>query len=156
MSKTMTIITVLALTLVAASAFAYRGGYGGGPLGLGCPGYNANGYAGGAADLTQEQQADLEQAYADFNASMEPLREAMWAKRTELDALVESGSADSARIQTLIAEMSDLRARMRAERDAFQSTLVSEYGITARGGYGMGRGGRGMGRGFGGRGGCWR
>ena len=82
------------------------------------------------------------------------LQDAMWAKHQELRALAANPNTKPETIQSLIKELTDLRAQMRTKQDAFRAKVKSELGITlpyGMGGCGMGRK---MGRGCGMMGNC--
>lgn len=136
-------ITVLALVSLSALAIAApRGGRG--------PAANPA--------LTPEKQAAVATIIDKHHAKLIDLREKIWAKHTELTALSQSGKAERADIQSLIAEISKLRAAMNEERDAMRTEIEKETGLKGYGagyhrggmggGYGPGMGG-GMGRGMG-------
>ncbi len=142
MKRSLTILGVTALLagLLATQAMAFGPGHGG-HGGRGPVYYQA---------LPPEKQAVVEKIMDEHRAKMFALREDLWAKQTELDALKGS---DAKRIQTLVAEMKDLRAKMFAERETLQKKLEAE-GVEL-GGRGMGPGtGHGMMGGKMGRGGC--
>lgn len=150
-TKTMRIIALsgLAILVTAALAFAQpgygRGGWGAG----GCPGYGQGNAQ--VQNLTPEQQAKLDQLFTEHRQQMFNLRQEIWAKQTELNALSNNPNTKPERISQLVSEIKDLRARQYNEREAFQATLQKEglpmgYGNCA--GFGGGpRGGRGMMRG---------
>lgn len=104
-----------------------------------------------AQALTPEQQAKLDTIMAEHRAKTFALRQDIWAKQTELNALSNNPNTKPERISQLVNEIKDLRARQYNEREAFQATLQKEglpmgYGNCA--GFGGGpRGGRGMMRG---------
>ncbi len=129
------IVTTLAVVaLVAMSAFAIAAPKGGrGPV----------------ADpaLTPEKQAAVAKIVDKHHAKLIDLREKIWAKHTELQALSRAGKAEKSDIQNLIAEISKLRASMNEEREAMRSEIEKETGIK---GYGRGYHRGGMGGGFGG------
>lgn len=140
MKRTLTVLGVVALLagLLATQAMAFGPGPGG-HGGRGPAYYQA---------LSPEKQAVVEKIMDEHRAKMFALRQDLWAKQTELDALKGN---DTKRIQTLVAEMKDLHAKMYAERETLEKKLEAE-GVVL-GGPGMGRG---MGHGMmgGGRGGC--
>jgi hypothetical protein len=76
--------------------------------------------------------------------AMAPLQDALWAGCPvgQLRALAANPNTKPETIQSLIKELTDLRAQVRTKQDAFRAKVKSELGITLP--YGMG--GRGMGR----------
>lgn len=87
--------------------------------------------------LTPEKQAAAEKIFDKHKDKLADLREAMWAKQTELNALVQSGKAEKKDIQDLVAEIAKLHKDQRTERNALRDELTKETGIKA---YGHGRG----------------
>jgi zinc resistance-associated protein len=149
--RIITTITVLALVSLSALAMAApRGGRG--PV--------------AEPTLTPEKQAAVAKIVDKHHAKLVELREKIWAKHTELQALSRAGKAEKSDIQALIADISKLRATMNEERDALRAEIEKETGIKAygrgyhRGGYGgmgagdcSGSGDCNGGKGFGPRGG---
>jgi zinc resistance-associated protein len=60
------------------------------------------------------------------------LHEKLWAKKTELNALVEMGKAERSDIQSLIAEMLELRAARHQERQAMRAEIEKTVGHRLR------------------------
>jgi Spy/CpxP family protein refolding chaperone len=151
MKKTMVavgFVGVMALTTV--TAFAWGPGMGRGF------GY---GYGPGAAvpNLSTEQIAKLQKIQGDRYAEMAKLRNEMFAKRTELQALFREPALDQAKIAAKQKEITALQAQMQekalATRTAVAETLTPEqraqlpaYGPGMGAGFGQGRG-MGMGHG---------
>ena len=143
-----TFITFIAVAaLVSLSAFAFAGPRAGRGAGMD---YN----------LTPEKRAAIQKIIEAHQDKLYDLREKIWAKQTELQALSNSGKAEKSDIQGLVAEISKLRASMHQERLAIRSEIEKQTGIKAFGpggyhhggmGYGDGSGcpGGGMGKGFG-------
>ncbi|MEW5774623.1 MAG: periplasmic heavy metal sensor [Thermodesulfobacteriota bacterium] len=157
--KTRTLLTSLAVAaLLAASATAFAGpGYGPGPGrgGFGCPA----GYGYGA-ELTEEQQAALKTAYAEFAKKAAAVGQDLYAKNLELEAELAKAAPDAKKVAALTKEANDLRGAIFAEQTAFRAKLAKDFGIRGGGagcggfagaGCGGGRGMMGgmMGRGFG-------
>lgn len=149
------ITTITVLALVSLSAFAIAAPRGG---------------RGPAADpaLTPEKQAAVAKIVDKHHVKLVDLREKIWAKQTELQALSRSGKAERADIQSLISDISKLRTSMNEERDALRTEIEKETGIKSfgrgyhGGGFGPGEGCAGgdcgprggmMGGGYGQRGG---
>ncbi len=145
----------LLIAALAIPAFArgpgwgggYGGRWGGGP-GYNCPGY---GYGPSGANLTDEQRNKLAELERNFYESTAQLRNQIWAKRGELQTLLNSPNPDPEKARTLRKELSDLQGKMAQERLALN---LEERKIDPNAGFGGGYGrgyGRGSGRGgFGG------
>ncbi|SIN87422.1 Spy/CpxP family protein refolding chaperone [Halodesulfovibrio marinisediminis] len=115
-------------------------------------------------DLSEAQQQKYMSLHDDFIQNTTPLRDAMWAKKVELNALMNNENVDAKKVAALATEMNKLRAEMRAQRATFAATVKKEVGIEPlanphRGnmGYGCpgygpnngcGYGGKGMGKGM--------
>jgi zinc resistance-associated protein len=140
------IATITVLALVSMSAFAIAAPKGG---------------RGPAAEptLTPEKQAAVTKIVDKHHAKLIELREKIWAKQTELQVLSRAGKAEKADVQSLIADISKLRASMNEETEAMRTEIEKETGIKSFGrGYhrgGMMGGAEGCpgGGGFGPRGG---
>lgn len=164
--KNVTITALAAVLVLAMAAFAVAGpGYGRGNGGAcGGPGYGpGNMYS----QLTPEKQAAVEKIFDKYTVKFSELRDQMWTKRATLQAMVNGGNADEAKIGQLTADISNLRQQMWDTRDAMAAELEKETGITAGNGFGscpaygqascpgygpgdnFDRGGRGQGRGRG-------
>ena len=136
------IITITVLALVSMSAFAMAAG-------KGVRGRNAE------PTLTPEKQAAVEKIVDKHHVKLVELREQIWAKQTELQALSRSGKAERSDIQSLISDISKLRTAMNAERDTMRAEIEKETGIKSfgRGYHGGGMMGGGAGEGCPGAGG---
>lgn len=131
------IVTFTVLALVSMSALAMAASKGG-------RGHNAE------PTLTPEKQAAVAKIVDKHHAKLVELREKIWAKHTELTALSRAGKAEKSDIQSLIADISKLRATMNEERDALRTEIEKETGIKAYGrGYHRGGMDGGMGGGMG-------
>jgi len=124
MKKLITITGILVLTaIIAYPVFAWGPRWGGMH---GQPGYwgHGPGYCWGGqtsyGNLTPEQQTRLEELQQDFYNETAKLRSELWAKRGELNALLNSPNADEQRIRQLQAQLNDLRAQLSQKRLDFQ------------------------------------
>jgi len=131
------IILIAAAALISLSAFAFAAGPKGGK--------------GRAADapLTTEQRATVQKIIEAHQDKLYELREKIWAKHAELQALSTSGKAEKADIQGLVADISKLRDAMHTERLAMRTEIEKQTGIKAFGPGGYHRGGMGYGYGEG-------
>ena len=120
-------------------------------------------------NVSTENRAAIQKIIEAHQDKLYELREKIWAKHAELQALSTSGKAEKSDIQSLIGEISKLRDSMNKERlairaDIEKQTVLKGFGPGGyhRGGMGGGYGygeeacpGAGMGKGFGrGTGGC--
>eukprot|EP01029_Cantina_marsupialis_P014117 TRINITY_DN31271_c0_g4_i1.p1 TRINITY_DN31271_c0_g4~~TRINITY_DN31271_c0_g4_i1.p1 ORF type:complete len:173 (-),score=10.80 TRINITY_DN31271_c0_g4_i1:74-592(-) len=118
-------------------------------------------------DLTEAQQQKYMTLHDDFIKNTTPLRDAMWAKKVELNALMNNQNVDANKVASVVTEMNKMRADMRAQRAEFAATVKKEVGIEPlrnphrgnnmgyncpgfNGNKGNHGGGRGMNRGHGG------
>ena len=152
--KRKTLITIIAAAaILSLSAFAFAAGPRGGR------GATADAYY----NLTPEKRAAVQKIIEAHQDKLYELREKIWAKHAELQALSASGKAEKGDIQALISDISKLRDAMHQERLAIRTDIEKQTGIKAFGpggyhhgmmglGYGDGTGcpGGGFGRGFGG------
>lgn len=75
-------------------------------------------------------------AYVDFNQKVTPLRQELYAKQMELDALYNSGTRDDAKVQQLFREIGEIKGKLFVA----QSELRSQAGDSGMPYCGMGRG----------------
>jgi len=158
MKKLVTVLSVFLLVGVMASPVLAWGpgmgrGYSGGGQGGG-PGYcwqDQGGYP--AVSPGQQQLNSLDQKFFNETSS---LRNNIWSKQNEMRMLLNGENPDTAKLQVLQKEISEMKGQMADKRLAYnlearkvapQGTNAGAYG----GGYGRGRGGS---RGNWG-GGCW-
>lgn len=154
--KSITITALAAALVLAMSAWSFAGpGWG---RGGGCGGYGVNS---GYSQLAPEKQAAVDKIVEKYESQFETLRTEMWTKHSTLQAMVNGGDANEAKIGKLTAELTQLRDKMWDLRSQMSDELVKETGITAGNGfaacpaygqascpgYGSG-GGRGYGRGM--------
>ncbi|WP_272699279.1 Spy/CpxP family protein refolding chaperone [Desulfovibrio sp. Fe33] len=160
--KNITISALAAALVLSMAAFALAGpGQGRGFSGsCGGPGYGPGAMYN---QLTPEKQAEADAIVDKYEPQFEAVRNALWAKRSVLQAMVNGGNADEAAITKLVNEISAQRGKMWELRKAMGDELVKATGIAAFGdcprrGPGEGRGpcsgndcgpGRGMGPGQG-------
>lgn len=155
MSKKTTIATLTVVAVLAFSAIAFAGrgwhhGYGSGNGMM-------NGYGPGI-QVAPEQQEAFDKIFEKHQDKMEGLRNEMWAKNLELNALTESGKAEKSDIRSLVGDLTKLREKMQTERESFFNELEAAgiEPLAAAGnapcagrGPGMMGGGQGYGQGYG-------
>ncbi|MDR3640701.1 MAG: periplasmic heavy metal sensor [Humidesulfovibrio sp.] len=143
--KTSLRLTCLALALasvvcVSGPANAQMGnGYGM----MGGGGWGAGGYA-----LSPEKQAAAQKIHSQHENATAQLRQQLFVKHAELDALLYGGSADERKIQSLTKEITDLSAKLFTDHVKLRQELI-KAGVPVGGmGHGMGYGGMGYGGGM--------
>lgn len=146
------ILMALCLSLTLTGAALAQGHGGRGPWG---PAPCADN---GAWNLTAEQRVTYDKIMKEYDAKITPLRDEMWAKHTELQALSGNPKTEPGTISKLVQDMSGIRVKLRQERETLAQRLEKELGIKSgfgRGGFhdGYGRGMRGHGGMMGGHGG---
>ena len=150
MKKSMIVITsLLAVALLATSAFSW--GHGKGGFGQGCggsgQGYGING-TNAWNDLSKEQRDELNALHQKFIDETYETRSAMMVKHQEMRLLMETSSPDRAKLDTLSQAVTDLQSQMRSKRIDYQLAAkeiapeLNFAGMGGRGGYG-GKGGKG-------------
>ncbi|WP_027723186.1 Spy/CpxP family protein refolding chaperone [Maridesulfovibrio zosterae] len=140
--KTLVPLIIVLVLAISSVAMARNGNQNGA--------YHNGGYHSGnwAAynQLTPEKQQQVQAIIKKYENSFESLKNQQWAKRTELNALVDSGKADKETIHTLVKELSDIRDKVYAEHKKMSDELEKETGLTFPiMGKGMNRGNRGCG-----------
>ena len=150
MKKSMIVITsLLAVALLATSAFSW----GGGGRGCGGSGQGASNYEGCGAngpnawmDLPQEQRDELKALKQKFIDETYEVRSAMMVKHQELRMIMETSDPDRAKIDELAKAVTDLRTQMQTKRIDFQLAAkkiapeLNGMGMGGRGGCGQKRG----------------
>jgi Spy/CpxP family protein refolding chaperone len=156
-------ITFLSLLLIVPVAvWAHGWGMGGGPMmgnwGRGPGYYDRDNKA--YSTLTKEQQEQLTDLNRKYFDETKELRDKLWSKSDELNAVLSETNPDSVKARKLQKEISDLRAKLdekalnheiEALKIAPDRRFDDEYGYGhMMGRYGMGHGmGYGMGYGMG-------
>jgi len=96
-----------------------------------------------AEPMTPEQMEAYYAMTHDHRQKMAPLRDQMWAKQMEYEALLANPNTKPAEVKAVIDDMVKLRAQLRAERNDFYNQAKAK-------GFKPGHmGHRGFGRGFG-------
>ncbi|NDV21132.1 Spy/CpxP family protein refolding chaperone [Desulfovibrio sp. JC022] len=104
-----------------------------------------NGYHNGPRQifeqLTPEKQLEVKAIFQKHQDEFQTIKTQMWAKRTELNALVDSGKADQKTISKLVKEMVELRTKGYDLRKQVNEELEAATGIDMpMRGFGGGRG----------------
>ncbi len=123
------LVAVASLVVLSAVAFA-------GPRG---------GRGQGQNQLSAEQRASIQKIVDAHQDKLYDLREKIWAKHTELQALSNSGKAEKADIQALVNDISKLRDSLHKERLAIGTDIEKQTGLKGYGYYHGGKGGMGYG-----------
>jgi len=150
-----------ALLIVPVAVWAHSWGRGGGHMMSywgGGPGYydqNVRGYS----TLNREQQERLADLNRKFFDETRALRDKLWSKSAELNALLSETNPDSGKVSKIQKEISELRAKIdeKAVNNEIEARKIAPDNRFG-GGYAYGHmmGGYGMGYGMGyGPGACW-
>lgn len=136
------VLAAAAVLFLASFAWAQpmtrMGGSPGHQMGPGMP------MAGGpmAAGLTPDQQQAMERIVNAHKASFAKLDQRLWAKRTQLQAVLTEDRIDEARVKALTGEINRLRSDLFTEQVAMQVELakagLSSYTLRGRGMMGPG------------------
>ena len=175
MKKILAVVGILALAAVVAVPVMAQGpGYGRGRQMQGYRGGDPEAcprYGWGYGNLTDEQRDQMDALHQKFFDQTAQVRSQMWAKKAELNVLMNTSNPDLEKARALQKEISDLRAKMAQERINLYAE-TKKIDPDARFGQGWGRGkgfgpgpcggndgGYGMGRGWHrggpGQGPCW-
>ncbi len=128
-----TIATMLTLALVTAFA------------GLA----SAQGMMDGMGNMTPEKHATMQKLHADFATATADLKKQVFAKESELNAILYGEKADDKKVEALTSEINALNAKIYAEQVKMHKQMAKE-GIMPMGGKGCPMmGGKGMGGGMG-------
>lgn len=128
--KNITITSLAAVLVLAMAAWAIAGpGYGKGYGRGGC----GNGANSAYSQLTPEKQAAVDKIVEKYSDQFSNLRTEMWTKHSTLQAMVNGGNADEAKIGKLTTELRDLRDKMVDLRAKMSDELVAETGIQSFG-----------------------
>lgn len=137
-------------TAPAAAPAGWHGGnwHGGGHGSMGGGMMNGGMMHGGGmvmANIPPEKQAVAQKLYAEFTSSTAGVRQQLYAKQSELNALYHGGAPDTKKYQALTREIGDLNAKIYEAQANLRAQLAKE-GIpaSAMGGHHMGGAGMGM------------
>ena len=116
---------------------------------------SAQGMMGGMGNMTPEKHATMQKMHGDFATATADLKKQVFAKESELNALLYGEKADDKKVEALTSEINALNAKIYAEQVKMHKQMAKE-GIVPMGGKGMmgGKGcpmmgGKGMGGGMG-------
>lgn len=94
----------------------------------------------GYQNMSPEQHKVMQDTCAEFDKKVEPLRQQLYAKQTELNALYSKGTQQSdPKVQSLTKEIGDLDGKLYAARADLRKQL-NDKGIPVYGGMGYGDG----------------
>jgi len=109
---------------------------------------------GGMGNMTPEKHATMQKMHADFAAATADLKKQVFAKESELNAVLYGEKVDDKKVEALTSEINALNAKIYAEQVKMHKQMAKE-GIVPMGGKGMmdGKGcpmmgGKGMGGGM--------
>jgi len=150
MKKLLAAIGIGALVLALAIPVLGHGPRGGwrGHMGWGGGPEYCWGRDGGSSNLTEDQRKQLDMVDQKFYDGTAQLRNDLWAKRGELQILMNTSDPDPEKAMALQKELSDLAGKMAELRLEYQleAKKIAPEGFYG-GGYGKGRGGYGRGMG---------
>ena len=141
--------SILLVGVIAYPVFAHGPGWGKGGRGAGGWGADPGScYQGGInqGTLTPDQQARLEKLNQDFYNETNALRNEIWAKRNELNTLLNEKEIDEGKVRALNQDLTALKAKMADKRLQYR---IEAQKIAPGAGYGTGWGRMGFHRGFG-------
>jgi zinc resistance-associated protein len=134
---------LLILSLALAGVFAAEGLSLAGPNGPGLgggmgPGMGmGNGPGGGFgafySQLAPEKRQAVDAIFSRHEQTLFDLRQELWARNTELSALMDSGQADEKAVRALTTQIVDLRTRQNVELKALREEISKETGLTLPG-----------------------
>lgn len=120
---------LLILSLALAGVFAAGGLALAGPNGPGMGG----GFGAFYNQLTPEKRQAVDAIFSRHEQTLFDLRQQLWARNTELSALMDSGQADEKAVRALTTQIVDLRTRQNAELKALREEISRETGLTLPG-----------------------
>lgn len=78
------------------------------------------------AKMSPEDQAAMKALRKEHRQKMDPIRDQLWAKQMEYDALVANSNSKHQDIQAVIEDMKKLRIQMREERTKFHEAMEAK------------------------------
>ncbi|MDK2954800.1 MAG: zinc resistance-associated protein [Desulfovibrionales bacterium] len=112
------IVAIMALLVTTSMVFADSDDDG--PYFGGGPGWQYN--------VSPEKAKEVQAVFDKHRDVTMELRDQLWAKKTELNALIESGKATRKDIQELVGDITELRAKMRADHQEMAAELSKVTG----------------------------
>ena len=141
----------LLVSIAAVSAFAHGPGWGRGR------GHHMMDYwnkGGGYENLTDEQQNELSQLDRKYFDQTTDLRNKLWAKRSELETILNSSTPDIDKAKAVQKDISDLRSKLDEKRIEYETEVRKLAPDATYRYHGRHMGGYGHMRGYG-PGACW-
>ena len=77
---------------------------------------SAQGMMGGMGNMTPEKHATMQKMHADFATATADLKKQVFAKESELNAILYGEKADDKKVETLTSEINALNAKIYAEQ----------------------------------------
>lgn len=125
MHRAVCILTMIVVVLSTGIALAGHGhGRGGEFLNCDIPKENCDKHLGGAIDLTEEQQQQLDTLREAEFEKLEPLRKEMQALRDEMHQVLESSPIDEGKLRQLAREKADKKVDMKIARKEFHDKVA--------------------------------
>lgn len=81
---------------------------------------------GKVAQLSAEDQAAMKALWKEHRQKMAPIRDHLWAKQMEYDALLANQNSKHQDVQAVIEDMKKLRVQVREERIRFQESMEAK------------------------------
>ena len=154
MKKTVVIPVMVIMVMALAGTAMAQGGYHGGNQGGGYangPGFGPCAGVGQLfSQLTPEKQQAVKAIFDKYDEQFRSIKTQMWAKRTELRALVASGKAEKKDITSLVSSMAALKDKnynlRKQVSDEIEQTTGIAMPVFGCDGFDMDNGRRGNGR----------
>jgi zinc resistance-associated protein len=103
---------------------------------------SAQGMMDGMGNMTPEKHATMQKLHADFAAATADLKKQVFAKESELNAILYGEKVDDKKVEALTSDINVLNAKIYAEQVKMHKQMAKE-GIMPMGGKGM-MAGKGM------------
>lgn len=81
------------------------------------------------SDMTPEKRAQYDAMLKEYHAKVVPMGDNLYIKNQELRALQNAATPDVNAVSKKATEISELRGKVRAEKDAFMTKMEAEFGF---------------------------